>query len=196
MEVDDAWLEHLKQQIGELPAARRKRYVDELGLTPVDAAILASDRMTGDYFEKALRAGGGSRRTANLLLSHGKRLCNERACALDELGILPERVAEIARLIDDNKIAASSAGAVFDKLIEEDAPAADIAKALGLIQVSDSGAIDSAIDALIASNPQPLQDFRAGKQAAMGALVGMVMKSAKGLNPKLVQERLREKLKS
>ena len=131
---------------------------------------------------------------SNLILSHGRRLCNERGCALNELGILPERVAEIAKLIDQNKIAPSSAGAIFDKLIEEDAPAEDLAKSLGLIQSSDTGAIDAAIDALLAANPKPIADYKAGKQAALGALVGMVMKNGKGLNPKLVQERLKERL--
>jgi aspartyl-tRNA(Asn)/glutamyl-tRNA(Gln) amidotransferase subunit B len=194
VEVDDAWLSQLKSQVGELPAARRKRYVEALTLSPPDAQTLASDRATGDYFEKALSAAGGSPRVANLILSHGRRLCNERACALSDLGILPQRVAEIAKLIDENKVAPSSAGAIFDKLMEEDAPAEQIAKALNLIQTSDSGETDAAIEDVLAKNPPALQDFRAGKQAAMGALVGMIMKSRKGLNPKMVQERLRARL--
>ena len=194
VEVSDAWLTELKSQVGELPAARRKRYIEVLQLSPADAMTLAGDRPTGDYFEKALKASDGSRRVANLLLSHGRRLCNERACALGDLGILPERVAEIAALIDQNKLAPSAAGAVFDKLMEEDAPAEAIAKSLNLIQTSDTSAIDSAIDDLLAKNPPALADFKGGKQAAMGALVGMIMKSGKGLNPKIVQERLGERL--
>src|SRR5439155_7111000 len=142
----------LKAQVGELPAARRQRYIDALGLSPSDAATLASNRAAGDYFEKALVAAGGSPRVANLLLSHGRRLCNEKACALNDLGILPERVAEIAKLIDDDKLAPSSAGPVFDKLMEEDAPAEQIAKSLNLVQTSDTGTIDAAIDDLIAKN--------------------------------------------
>ena len=195
VDVDDAWLAELKSQVGEMPAARRKRYIDALGLTPADASTLAADRATGDYYEHALRAGGDPKRVSNLILSHGRRLCNEKGCTLSELGILPERVAEIARLIDASKVAASAVGPIFEKLMEEDAPAEDVAKSLGLIQQSDTAAIDAAIDAVLARNPPPLADYRAGKQAAMGALVGMVMKSGKGLNPKLVQERLREKLK-
>jgi aspartyl-tRNA(Asn)/glutamyl-tRNA(Gln) amidotransferase subunit B len=113
---------------------------------------------------------------------------------LSELGILPERVAEIAKLIDANKLAPSAVGPIFDKLMEEDAPAEQIAKSLNLIQTSDAGETDAAIDEVLAKNPPALADFKAGKQAAMGALVGMVMKSRKGLNPKLVQERLRQKL--
>jgi len=194
VEVSDEWLTELKTQVGELPAARRKRYIESIGLNPIDAATLAGDRATGDFYEKAIAAGGDAKRVSNLILSHGRRLCNEKACALSDLGILPERVAEIAKLIDANQLSASSVGPIFDKLMEEDAPAETIAKALGLIQNSDSGAIDIAIDAVIAANPKPLQEYRAGKAAAMGALMGMVMKNAKGLNPKLVQERLKEKL--
>ena len=136
VEVDEAWLSELKAQVGELPGARRQRYVEALGISAVDAATLATDRQTGDFFEHALRDSADPKRVSNLILSHGRRLCNERGCALNELGILPERVAEIAKLIDQNKIAPSSAGAIFDKLIEEDAPAEDLAKSLGLIQSS------------------------------------------------------------
>ncbi len=196
VDVDEAWLSELKNQVGELPATRRKRYMTALGLSEAEAAALANDRATGDFYEKALRHGSSAKRVANLLLSHGRRLCNEKDCTLSELGILPERVAEIASLIDQNKIAASAAGAVFDKLMEEDAPPDDIAKALGLLQVSDTGAIDAAIEAAIAANPKAVADFKGGKQAALGSLTGAVMKSAKGLNPKLVQERLRAKLSS
>ena len=196
VEVNETWLAELKEQVGELPAARRKRYIEALGLSPADAATLAGDRATGDFYERAIAAGGEAKRVSNLLLSHGRRLCNEKACTLDALGISPGRVAEIAKLIDASKLAPSAAGPLFDKLLEGDAPAEVIAKSLGLIQSSDSGAIDAAIDELIAKNPPALADFKAGKQAAMGALVGMVMKSGKGLNPKMVQERLRERLKT
>jgi aspartyl-tRNA(Asn)/glutamyl-tRNA(Gln) amidotransferase subunit B len=106
VEVSDAWLAEIKSQIGELPAARRKRYVEALGLSPVDAAILSGDRGTGDFFE----AAGASKRVANLLLSHGKRLANERNTPIAELGIAPARFAEVAAMIDQNKLAASSAG--------------------------------------------------------------------------------------
>jgi aspartyl-tRNA(Asn)/glutamyl-tRNA(Gln) amidotransferase subunit B len=194
VDVDDVWLAQVKAQVGEQPGARRQRYIDALGLSPADAATLAGDRATGDYYEHAIKAGGDPKRVSNLILSHGRRLCNEKGCQLNELGILPERVAEIAKLIDASKVAPSAVGAIFDKLMEEDAPAEDVAKSLGLIQQSDTGAIDAAIDAVIAQNPPALADVRAGKMQAMGALVGMVMKSAKGLNPKLVQERLRAKL--
>jgi aspartyl-tRNA(Asn)/glutamyl-tRNA(Gln) amidotransferase subunit B len=195
VQVSDAWLSELKSQVGELPAARRRRYIEQLGLNPADAGILAGDRETGDFYEQALAVNQSAKRVANLLLSHGKRLANERNLPLAKLGIAPRRFAEVAGLIDQNQISVSSAGSIFDKLMEKDSSASELAKELGLVQVSDSGPIDAAIDAMIASNPKPLQDYKSGKASALGALVGMVMKNGKGLNPKLVQERLKEKLK-
>ncbi len=194
VEVGDEWLTELKSQISELPAVRRQRYIEVLNLPVADAIFLASDRAAGDFFEVALQAAGGSRRVANLILTHGRRLANERSVPLTRINISPQRIAEVALLIDQNKLAASSAGPIFDRLAQADGVPESIANELGLIQVSDTGAIDAAIDKLIAENPKSLQDFKAGKQAAMGSLIGMVMKSAKGLNPKMVQEALKKRL--
>jgi aspartyl-tRNA(Asn)/glutamyl-tRNA(Gln) amidotransferase subunit B len=193
--VNEAWLSELKSQIGELPAARRKRYIDKLNLSATDAATLSADRETGNLYDQTIAAGAEPKRVANLLLSHARRISNERNIPLGRLGLRPKRLAELAQLIDQNKLAASEpAGKVMEAMLERDEPVQSIAQSLGLLQLSDDSAIDSAIDAVLAKNPQPLQDYRSGKQAAMGALVGMVMKSTKGLNPKVVQERLKQKL--
>src|SRR4051812_45198675 len=193
--VNDSWLSELKSQIGELPAARRKRYIEKLNLSPVDAATLSADRETGDLYDQTIAAGADAKRTANLLLSHARRISNERNIPLGRLGLRPNRLADLAQLIDQNKLAASEpAGKVMEAMLERDESPQSIAQTLGLLQLSDDSAIDAAIDAVLAKSPQPLQDYRAGKQAAMGALVGMVMKSVKGLNPKVVQERLKQKL--
>lgn len=194
VEVDEAWLNEIKSRVGELPQARRKRYIEALGLSPADAATLAGDRETGNFYEAALKEGADPKRVGNLILSHGRRLANEKSKPLPELGIKPERFGEVAKLLEASKISASAAGPIFDKLVEKDAPAEQLASELGLMQVSDTAAIDAAIDAAIAANPKAAADFKAGKQAALGSLTGAVMKSAKGLNPKMVQERLRRKL--
>jgi aspartyl-tRNA(Asn)/glutamyl-tRNA(Gln) amidotransferase subunit B len=195
VEVSEEWLSELKAEIGELPAARLKRYTEVLGLPAAEAAILAGDRETGVLLDGAVAAGASAKRVANLILSHGRRIANERALPLGKLNLNPARLAEVALLIDQNKLAASEpAGKLIERLLDQDAPAGQVATEMGLIQSSDVGAIDAAIDALIAQNPKSLQDYKAGKQAALGSLVGMVMKSGKGLNAKLVQERLRERL--
>jgi aspartyl-tRNA(Asn)/glutamyl-tRNA(Gln) amidotransferase subunit B len=197
VEVSDAWLEELKAQVGESPTARRKRYVEALGLSPADAATLASDRSIGDFYERAIANKAKPQRVANLILGHGLRLAKEHNAPLATLGIDPARFEEVATMIDADQLAASAAGPVFDRLLQEPGKGAGvIARELGLIQTNDAGPIDAAIDALIAENSKSLQDYRAGKQAAFGALMGTVMKSAKGLNPKLVQQRLKERLSS
>jgi len=195
VEVDEAWLAELKGQIGELPAARRRRYVQALGLDEKDAAILASDRATGDYFDAVLSAGAPARR-ASTLMEALRQLSNERGVAVADMGIAAGRIAEIARLVEAGRIAASkeTAGSIIARLAEKDQPAEQAAADLGLIQSNDTGPIDAAIEALIAQNPKSLADYKAGKQAAFGSLVGAIMKSTKGLNPRLVQQRLKERL--
>jgi aspartyl-tRNA(Asn)/glutamyl-tRNA(Gln) amidotransferase subunit B len=194
VEVSEAWLTEVKSRVGELPAARRRRYVEALGLPPADAATLAGDRATGDFYESALAAGGDAKRISNLMLSHGRRIANEKARPLGDIGIAAKRFAEVAKLIDTGTITASNAGPIFDRLAQTDADPAALATELGLVLSNDTGAIDAAIDALIAANSKPLQDFKGGKASALGALTGMVMKSVKGANPQVVQQRLREKL--
>jgi len=194
VDVDEAWLTEIKSQVGELPAARRQRYAQVFGLSAADAATLAGDRETGEFYEAAIAAGGEPKRVSNLILSHGRRIANEKAVPLAQIGIDANRFAQVAQLVDQNKVAASSVGAIFDRLAKQDADPEKLASELGLSQVSDTSAIDAAIDSVLSTNPRPLQDYRAGKQAAFNALFGMVMKNAKGLNPKMVQERLRKKL--
>jgi aspartyl-tRNA(Asn)/glutamyl-tRNA(Gln) amidotransferase subunit B len=194
VEVSESWLTELKSQIGELPAARRKRYAERFGLSTADAATLAGDRETGDFYEEAIAAGGEPKRVSNLILSHGRRIANEKSVTLTKVGIAPRRFAQVAQLVDQSKVSVGSAGAIFDRLSEADAEPEQLALQLGLAQVSDAGAIEAAIDTVIAQNPKPVHDYKSGKQAAFNALFGMVMRQAKGFNPKVVQEQLRKKL--
>jgi aspartyl-tRNA(Asn)/glutamyl-tRNA(Gln) amidotransferase subunit B len=198
--------------VGELPQARRRRYVEALGISERDAATLAGDRETGDFFERVVGKlqKAPAKRVANLLLSHGLRIANARGRPLHDMGISSGHFADLADMLESNELSPSAAGQLLDRIDEvvvrpgvaevratAHGPSVSIrtiAQDEGLMQVSDTGAIDTAIDALVAQNPRPLQDYRAGKQQAMGALVGMVMRAGKGLNPKIVQERLREKL--
>jgi aspartyl-tRNA(Asn)/glutamyl-tRNA(Gln) amidotransferase subunit B len=195
--VSEQWLAELKSQIGELPAARRKRYIEQLGLSEKDAAILASDRPTGDFFDAVL-TGCNDVKRASTLMEALREMSNERNLPLVKLGVAPARVAEVAKLVCENKLAASkeTAKQVLSRIVEQDAPAEEAATTLGLLQSTDTTAIDAAIDALFAENPKPLQDYKAGKQQAGGALVGMLMKKGKGFNAKTVRERLDQKLRA
>jgi aspartyl-tRNA(Asn)/glutamyl-tRNA(Gln) amidotransferase subunit B len=197
VEVSDEWLTQIKADIGELPAARKKRYIEALGLSPVDATTLSNDRETGNFYETALSGAKDPKRVGNLVINVLATIANKKARPIHGLGIEPKRVTDVANLIDENKISASTALQVFEKLADggdTSVTTESIAQDLGLIQSSDTGAVDAAIDALIAQNPKSLQDYHSGKQAAFGGLIGMIMKSTKGLNPKVVSERLKAKI--
>jgi aspartyl-tRNA(Asn)/glutamyl-tRNA(Gln) amidotransferase subunit B len=194
VEVSEQWLTDLKSQIGELPAARRKRYIEAIGLSPAEADILAGDRTTGDFFEQTMSSGASAKRASNLVINVLATLANEKNTRVSDLGIDAQQVAKVAGMMDANQIAAASALPLLREMAGSDNNVESIAQKLGLLQSSDTGAIDKAIDAVLAQNPKPVADYKGGKQAALGSLVGMVMKSSKGLNPKLVQERLKAKL--
>ena len=194
VEVSEEWLAEIRKQVGEMPAARRKRYIEVVGLTPAEAMILASDRATGDFYEKGLAKNGDAKRLANLLLTHGKRIANLRNRRLDELGISAEFFAAVADMTEKGLLNSVTAGQVLEADSARSRTASEVAAELGVLQVSDTSAIDAAIEAVLASNPKPLQDYRAGKASALGALVGLVMRNGRGLNPKIVQERLKEKV--
>ncbi len=196
VEVSEAWLTELKGRIGELPVARLKRYREAMGLNDQVAADLAQQKAIGDFFDGAVDAGADAKRAA-VLVETMREMANERGEAFETLALTPARVAEVADLVQNDKIQASkeTGRKVLDALLEQDRPAEQAATDLGLIQSTDTGAIDAAIDALFEENPKPLQQYRDGKQAAIGALVGNLMKRGKGaFNPKLVQQRLRERL--
>jgi aspartyl-tRNA(Asn)/glutamyl-tRNA(Gln) amidotransferase subunit B len=128
-----------------------------------------------------------------------REMSNARAVPLAKLGVEPRRVAEVAALVEAGKVAKKkeTAAAIITRLAERgDVSAEQAAADLGLVQSGDTSAIDTAIDALIAQNPKGLQEYRAGKQAALNSLMGMVMKSAKGLDAATVRKRLEERLRA
>jgi aspartyl-tRNA(Asn)/glutamyl-tRNA(Gln) amidotransferase subunit B len=204
VEMNEKWLSELKSQIGELPRARKERYTKQLGLTEKDAATLLSDKFSGDFFDTLLKQGVETKRAGSLMEAL-REICNDRTQKLVELGVKPEFVVQIGQLVQSGKIAASKeiSKQLINAVIPEKGAAVttrsvdsaeDVAKKLNLIQSTDTGAIDAVIDAVLAANPPGLADYKAGKQSAMGSLIGAVMKQGKGMNPKLVGERLKAKL--
>ena len=194
VEPSEAWLDSIRAQIGELPAARRMRFTALLpSVAAKEIETIAGDREIGDFFDAMVKGGAEPKQALNLMTKL-REVANEQNVPLIKLGIGPGRVAELAKLIAAQKVAPSNASAVFRKLREKDQPAESAAAEAGVIMASDTGAIDAAIDAMIAQNPKSLQDYKGGKQSALGSLVGMVMKSGKGFNAKVVQERLKAKI--
>ncbi len=204
--ISDAWREEIARAIPELPLQRRERYLREFDLAPRDALALTGERDLCLFFEACVdayhRQGGSEvpllhagQRCAKLLLNVGARLANERNTDIHELGIRPEQVAQLIALRDEERIGSSAADELFSLLCESNAPALELAEQHGLLQIRDEGALEQWVDEAILAQPQAAEDFRAGKDAAIGRLVGHVMKLSKGqAEAKAVQAKLRERL--
>jgi aspartyl-tRNA(Asn)/glutamyl-tRNA(Gln) amidotransferase subunit B len=198
--VDDAWLARVESRIPELPAVRRARYVQEYGLEEKDAAALVEDRDPCLFFEACVAAAGGGAKAGyaagKFLLNQLAKRANEHGAALHEAGLSAAQVAGIIALRESGALGAQSVDALVAAIAgtPEDPKAA--AERAGLLVVRDDAALDSWVDQAIAANAQAAADVRAGKMAAIGRIVGSVMKLAGGkADAKTVNERILARLK-
>jgi len=200
--IDPAWLASIRVAIPELPAARRGRYRDDMGLSAYDAAVLVNDPAMSRAFEQILAAGAdlAARDVANLVRGEYGRHASEIAergvtglVGLAEAGSL----AGIVRAISAGHLSRTNGREVLAVHVRTGRTAADIIAAEGFAQISDTTALDAAVDAALAANPAAVADYRAGKAQAAGFLVGQVMKATRGqANAAMVQEALRRRLDS
>ena len=196
------WVDEVKAAMPELPRSMAQRFVADYGLPEYDATTLTQSRAMGDYFEAAAKACGQPKLVSNWVMGELSRRLNADE-SLD-IATVPVNAAQLAAMIAriaDNTISNNAARKVFDDLwaqpIEGDALAAvdAVIERLGLKQVSDTGAIEAMVDEVIAANPDNVAQYRAGKDKAFNALVGQVMKAAKGkANPQVVNALLKQKL--
>ncbi len=187
---DDAWRGSVAARIPELPLQRRARYRDVYSLVAKHALAMTEGLALGDFYEQciaAVLAGDDNpsepyagRACAKLLLNAGARLANERGRTIPDLGIRPDQVAGVIMLRGTDAIGSSAGDELFALLCETDETAAAVAGRSGLLQVRDEGRLVAWCDEAIAAQPQAADDFRAGKEAAMGRLVGAVMKTSGG----------------
>ena len=205
LEISQEWISAIRQTIPELPHARMTRFERELGLPRYDAGLLTASRSTADYFEAVLDAAplNGSlsahfaKSVSNWMLGEMARLLNQTGTSLSEVKITPSHLVELQTLVDEDTLSSTMAKTVFEKMFLSGGTAKEIAEAEGLVQISDSDAVMSAVEHAIASNPEPVKDYLGGKQQAMGFLVGQVMKRTRGkANPRLASQFVREKLEA
>ena len=198
--VDESWREQISAEIGELPMARKARYMRDYGLSEKEADALTHDAATGDLLDSAVAAGAEVKRCVNLLLGKGAAIANERGCTIAQIGITAEQLAQLARMLTEGKVNATAADKIFEQMIKSGRLPEEIARSEGLLTVSDADTITSWVDQAIANNPQAVADVRAGgkkQKKAFGFLVGQVMQLSKGAaSPaevkKILQERLSE----
>jgi aspartyl-tRNA(Asn)/glutamyl-tRNA(Gln) amidotransferase subunit B len=188
-------IEQVRASLPELPEARRRRFAAEYGLSFNDATQLTSEKALADYYERAAQAAGDPRTAANWVRSELLRELEAAGVSPAESPVAPEELGALLKVIDEGKISGKQGKDVLVEMFGTGKTAAAIIAERGLVQVSDTGEIDSIIDEIIAANPQQLAQYRAGKEALFGFFVGQTMKASKGkANPKIVNERLREKL--
>lgn len=196
--IDDAWRKSVQDSIGELPLARRARYMETCGLTFKEADALTQDCPTGDLLDAAVRAGADAKRCVNLLLGRGAALANERNCTIAGIGITAEQLTELAKMLEAGEVNATAAAKIFDKMVESGLGAKKIAESEGLLAVTDTGQIEAWVDEAIAANPQAVEDVKAGgksQKKAFGFLTGQIMQKSRGAAlPSQVQKLLQQKL--
>jgi aspartyl-tRNA(Asn)/glutamyl-tRNA(Gln) amidotransferase subunit B len=191
--LDAAWLEELAGTLPELADARARRFEVDWGLSPVDAAILTSDRQLAEWFEAAVDAAGpdAARALANWTLGEVLRQLKEDGLEFAAIALAPARLGQLIRLVEGGDISSSIAKKVFVELWAEDAHPAAIVEAKGWKQISSPSAIDVEIRKVLTANPGQVAQYRAGKTKLKGFFVGQVMRATRGqANPQLVGERL------
>jgi aspartyl-tRNA(Asn)/glutamyl-tRNA(Gln) amidotransferase subunit B len=194
LELDDAFLEECRSTLPELPGAKRKRY-ENLGITAYNSSVLTAEVETARWFDGLLDAGAEPRQAANWVVGELFGALNRRAEGIEKGPVSPLQAAELLSLVADGTISGTIAKQVFEIMLESGEGASRIVEERGLRQTSDTAAIDSEIDKVIAANADKVAEYKGGKQQLFGFFVGQVMKAMAGkANPKLVNERLRAKL--
>ncbi len=196
LQVGAGWVEAIRAGLPELPAARRQRFAAAYGLSAYDADLLTQGRALADYFEAAVREHPRPKAVANWALNELLReLPADDDRAVAACPIPPRNLAGLLRLIDEGTISGKIAKDVFEKMYRTGQDAPSIIEREGLTQVADSGELSRIVDQVLAANPKVVEDWRSGKKAALGFLVGQVMKATQGrANPGLVNRLLGEKL--
>jgi len=196
VEVDEAFIASVRQSLPELPDAKRERFVYEYGLTPYEASVLTASREIADYFEGAEAAAGGeTKQAANWVMGELLGALNRAGLELAASPVSAVMLGGLIRRIADNTISGKIAKQVFESMWQGEGDADAVIAKQGLTQITDTTAIESVIDEVIASNPQQVEQYRAGKDKLFGFFVGQVMRATQGkANPAQLNELLKKKL--
>ena len=192
--LDEAWVEALRKDLPELPDEKRARFMRDYGLAVYDAGVLVAEQTTADFYETVAR-GRDAKLSANWVMGDFFAALNRTGTTIETSPVSAAALGALIDLVSDNTINGRIAKEVFEAMVETGEAPGDIVEKKGLRQVTDTGAIDAAVDAVLAANPDKLADFRGGKDKLFGFFVGQVMKAMAGKgNPALVNEALKRKL--
>ena len=195
IEVSEAWVEQLRAQLPELPQARQARFVDQYGLSDYDAGLLTAERELADYFEASLASGAEPKLAANWINGELAAALNRDDLPITAAPVSPAALGGLLGRIADQTISGKIAKDVFAAMWQGEGDADAIIQARGLKQITDTGAIEAAVEQVLSANPDQVEQLRAGKDKVLGFLVGQVMKATGGkANPAQVNALLRSKV--
>ena len=195
LEVTEEWCNEVRASIPELPEARRERFSKVFGLSDTDAHLICSSRDLADYYERAASGSANPVAVARWLTGDFSALWKRDALVLSDVRVQPGHLAELVELVDSGEISGKIAKQIFEEIWMTGESPRVAAQRLGVRQISDQGALEQIIDAVIAANPKQAAEYRAGKTKLLAFFVGQVMKETKGqANPQLLNRLLAEKL--
>ena len=193
LEIEQAWVDEIRDSMPELPDAKRARFVDEMGLSEYDAGVLTAEVENADYFE-AVAAGRDGKQAANWIINELFGRLNKQGLGVGESPVSADQLGGIVDLIGSGAISGKIAKDVFDIVWTEGGEPAEIVRTRGMTQLTDSGAIETAVDEVIAANPAQVEKAKANPKLA-GWFVGQVLKATGGkANPATVNEIVARKL--
>lgn len=196
LHIDQAWKERIRASIPELPDARKARYTSEYGLPAYDADVITTSKKLADLFEESLQATSDAKAVSNWIMGDLLGYLNANGLDVDQIKLTGQALGEMIGLIEKGTISGKIAKNVFKSMVETGKSPAVIVEEQGLVQISDESALVAAVDAVLATNPQSVADYKAGNEKVVGFIVGQVMKETKGkANPGLVNKIIVEQLK-
>ncbi len=196
IKLSDEYIENIRKTLPELPESRKQRYLTEYGLSEKDANIITSSKYLSDLFEEASKICKNPKAVNNWIISDISRILNETEMDPVEIPFDSKQLAKLVMLIDKGTISSSIAKKVLVEMFEHPRDPEDIIDEKGWVQISDEGAIKEVVSKVLANNPQSIADYKAGKEKALGFLVGQAMKETRGkANPQMLNKMFKEELK-
>jgi aspartyl-tRNA(Asn)/glutamyl-tRNA(Gln) amidotransferase subunit B len=194
--IDDEWINRVQKDLPELPAEKKQRFMDRYKLPSYDADLLTTDRELGDYFEICVQDFPHPKQVSNWVMGSLLGLLNAQGKSIQESPISATDLAGLLKLIEDGVISGKIAKTVFDEMAQSGKPPGQIVEEKGLVQITDTAAIENVVSKVISNNPKEVDAYKKGKTKLLGFFVGQVMQATRGkANPKMVNELLKRKLK-
>ncbi|MFD2533045.1 Asp-tRNA(Asn)/Glu-tRNA(Gln) amidotransferase subunit GatB [Gracilimonas halophila] len=195
IKVTEAMLDEIREDLPELADVRRTRFINDYGMSADDAVTITDSRYLADYYEEVVEHLGDPKAASNIVLSEVLRVLNEQSIDIRAFSISAERISELVKLKDEDKINSSAMQQIFNAMLGDEKDPETLAKEMNLIQVSDSGFLEPIVEEIISNNPDEVKRYKEGKKQLIGFFVGQAMKASKGkANPKLVKDLITEKL--